>query len=227
MPERPERPIILFGKPNTAEKSDRTGGASKITFPSHSRQVSRLEPKLAALQKVIDDNKIFIQQSPTGIEPEKTLVFEVSGDLKSFYTAVRHLGDDVEWIFDTSAEMDVSDDFYVFKEDKNTKIVSRDTAETSFSGKVYCVLTNNRALEEMVSLWKQYEKNPNMKFPKNKTGLRDVFDRLIDMHFWGYKERIEETGILEAWKEDLQLEPELSEVKCEIELFYRRSKVIQ
>jgi len=227
MPERPERPIILFGKPNTADRNTKGGGSSKIGFPSHSRQASRLEPKLEALQKVIDNNKILLQQSPTGIEPEKTLVFEVSGELKSFYTAIKNLGDDVEWIFDTSEYMLVTDDFYVCKMDKHTKTISRDETKSKFTGKVYCILANNRALEEMVSLWKSYAKNPNMSFPTRKTGLRDVFNNLIDIHFWGYKERIEETGILEAWKEDLQLEPELSEVKCEIELFYRKSKELQ
>lgn len=223
MPERPERPIILFGSPQTADRNIKGGGAPNISFPSHGKQVSRLQPKLEELQKVIDGNKLLIQQSPTGIEPEKTLVFQVSEDLKSFYTAVKNLGADVEWIFDTFGVLDVSDDFYVLNEDKTTK----DEEKKSFSSKVYCVLANTRALEEMHSLWLQFSKNPNMKFPRGKTGLRDVFMKLVDIHFWGYEERIEETGILEAWKEDLNLDPELSEVKCEIELFYRKNKETQ
>ncbi len=227
MPKRPERPIILFGSSQTADRNIKGGGAPKISFPSHAKQVSRLQPKLETLQKVIDDNKILLQQSPTGIEPEKTLVFEVSGELSSFYTAVKNLGSDAEWIFDTSEYMLVSDDFYVCKTDRRTKAISRDETKPQFNGKVYCVLANNRALEEMVSLWKSYSKNQKMTFPTGKTGLRDVFNNLIDIHFWGYKERIEETGILEAWKDDLNLDPELSEVKCEIELFYRKSKETQ
>lgn len=222
-----ERPLILFGKPNTADRSNKGGGAPIINPPSHSRQVSRLVPKLEALQKAIDDNKILFQQSPTGIEPEKTLVFDVSGDITSFYTAVKNLGDDAEWIFDSSEDIDVSDDFFVCKKDKKTNVVSRDETKARFSGKVYCILANNRALEEVVSLWKQYAKNPNMSFPNGKTGLKNVFNNLVDIHFWGYKERVEETGILEAWSDDLLLDPALSAVKCEIELFYRKSKDIQ
>lgn len=224
MPERQERPILLFGRPQTADRSNKAGRAPKIGLPSHAKQASRLQPKLEMLQKVIDDNKVLFQQSPTGIEPEKTLVFEVSGELSSFYTAVKNLGSDAEWIFDTSEYMLASDDFYVCKADKRTKILSRDETKSQFKGKVYCILANNRALEEMVSLWKNYSKNPEMKFPSGKAGLKDVFNNLIDIHFWGYKERIEETGILDAWREDLNLDPELSEVKCEIELFYRKSR---
>jgi len=221
----PERPIILFGRPGLATKANRNGGPSYITTPSHSRQTGRLAPKLAELQRVIDENKLMLQQSSAGIEPEKTLVFVVKGELNSFYTAVRNLNKDsecVELIFDTSEyEVPVTEDFFV----TDKKGVKKD--KDSFTAKVYCVLANNRALEELLSLWTQYSKDPNMKFPNGKTGLRDVFDNLVDMHFWGTKERVEETGILEAWLEDLQLEPDLSEVKCEVELFYRKSKDLQ
>ena len=227
MPERPERPIVLFGEPRQADRNDKPRGAPKISCPSHAKQASRLQPKLETLQKVIDDNKLLLQQTSAGIEPEKTLVFEVSGELSSFYTAVRNLGSDVEWIFDMSEHMPVSDDFYVYKTDRHTQAISRDETKSKFQGKVYCVLANNRALEEMLTLWKRYSKNPDMTFPRGKTGLKHVFDNLIDIHFWGYKERIEETGVLEAWKDDLNLDPELSEVKCEIELFFRKSKEIR
>jgi hypothetical protein len=221
----PERPIILFGRPGEATKGKRNGGPAYISRPNHVRQTSRLAPKLAELQRVIDQNKLLIQHSATGVEPEKTLVFAVKGELKSFYTAVKNLNKDdstVELIFDTSEyEVPVTDDFFVT--DKNGIKKDKET----FSAKVYCVLANNRALEEMLSLWNQYSRDPDMKFPNGKTGLRDVFDNLVDMHFWGPTERIEETGILEAWTEDLQLEPELSEVNCEVELFYRKSKELQ
>ena len=224
MARKPERPIILFGNPQTADRDLKPSGFQKVSYPSHEKQVTRLQPKLEALQKVINDNKLLLQQSPTGIEPEKTLVFEVSGELSSFYTAVKNLGSDAEWIFDSSEYMLVSDDFYVHKTDNRTKTISRDESKTHFKGKVYCILANTRALEEMVSLWNSYSKNPNMVFPDGKKGLKDVFDHLIDIHFWGYKERIEETGILDAWKNDLNLDPECSEVRCEIELFYRKSR---
>lgn len=221
----PERPIILFGQPELAAKSKRGGGPSNISKPSHFRQARRLTPKLAELKRVIDQNKMLFQSSPTGVEPEKTLVFVVKGELSSFYTAVRNLNKDdsiVEPIFDTSDyETPITEDFYVV----DGKGVKKD--KDTFTAKIYCILANNRALEEMFSLWTQYSKDQSMSFPHGMTGLRHVFDNLVDMHFWGAKERIEETGILEAWIEDLQLQPELSEVKCEVELFYRKSKDLQ
>ncbi len=87
-------------------------------------------------------------------------------------------------------------------------------------GKVYCVLSNARAMEEILSLWNNYSDDKSTAFPYGKTGLRDVFDLLEDMSFWGYEQRVEETGILEIWKEELQ-DQSLGAVRCEFELFYR------
>ena len=211
-----ERPIILFGQPNKAEKSKRGGGAPIIQRPSHSRQAERLAPKFTALQNALAT----LKQSPMGIEAEKTLVFDVVGSADTFYTAVRNLGSDAEWIFDMPENFDVSDDFYVLKENKKTKERTRDEKKKAVGGKVYCVLSNARAMEEMLSLWGKYSRDPNTPFPVGKVGLRDVFDSLESMDFWGYKERVEETGILEIWKEELQ-DTMLGEVRCEFELFFR------
>ncbi len=212
-----ERPLILFGQPNKAEKSKRGGGAPIIQRPSHSRQAERLAPKFTALQNAVAT----LIQSPMGIEAEKTLVFDVVGSADTFYTAVKNLGSGAEWIFDMPENFDVSDDFYVLKENKKTKDRTRDEKKNVIGGKVYCVLSNARAMEEMLSLWGKYSRDPNTPFPVGKTGLRDVFDSLESMDFWGYKERVEETGILEIWKEDLQ-DTTLGEVRCEFELFFRR-----
>ncbi|MDR0306525.1 MAG: S8 family peptidase [Chitinispirillales bacterium] len=211
-----ERPIILFGEKTFAPKTTKGGfPTSNIKMPDHTRQVSRLAPKMTILQNAL----LTLQRTPDGIEPEKVLVFELAKDLESFYTAVRKIGDGIELIFDAPEDMDVSDDFYIFREDKKTGKVTKREEKTLLNGKVYCVLTNARALEEMLGLWTRYGQDPQTKFPRGKAGLKHVFDCLIDIHIWGYKERIEETGILEAWKDDLNE----GSVKCEIELFFRKS----
>jgi hypothetical protein len=73
----------------------------------------------------------------------------------------------------------------------------------------------------MLQLWERYILNPQTPFPRGKTGLKNVFNCLVDIHIWGYKERIEETGVLDAWNEDLQ-DASLGSIKCEIELFFRK-----
>jgi len=217
-----ERPIILFAEPDFAERAKRTSGFSKIQMPTFSRQSSRLAPKMAALNSTL----ITLQQTAVGIEPEKALVFELAQDVQAFYTAVKHLGDGIELIFDAPDDIAVNDDFYVIDKDKETGEVVRREDKHSFGGKVYCVLTNAGALREMLRLWELYIQDPQTQFPRGKTGLRNVFDCLIDIHEWSYKERIEETGVLDAWSRDL-LDSELENVKCEIELFFRSSPAVR
>ena len=213
-----ERPIILFSTPTTSAKSKRSGGSPSIQYPTHSRQVNRLQPKMASLQNAL----LTLQQSTAGIESERTLVFEVVGSTNDFYTAVRKWGEDAEWIFDIPTEVSATDDFYEYKEDKETKEHTRRDDKSVIGGKIYCILTNARALQEMLQLWERFKSDPNTKFPTGKAGLKHIFTCLSDVHIWGYTERIEETGILDAWKEDLQ-DPDLGSVKCEIELFFRKS----
>ena len=205
----PERPIILFGQPNTSAKAKRYGGPTLIQRPSHGRQVERLTPKMTALQNAIAR----ITQTPAGLEAEKTLVFDVARDVTSFYNAIKKFGDDAEWIFDIPEDFETDGDFYVLQGNRNVV--------KTMSGKVYCVLSNARAMQEILSLWESYSSDAKTVFPYGKTGLKHVFDNLRDIHFWGYKERVEETGILDVWQEELQ-DPDIGEVRCEFELFYRR-----
>ena len=217
-----DRPLILFPKYELAEKGKRNGGPPKFHAPTHGRQVQRLQPKLQTLQSAIDNGRLHFTQSPDGIEPEYTLVLEVAeGDSKSFFTAVKSLGkdnDDAEWLFEL-IEDNVANDEDFYKTNTKNECVENG----SISCKLFCILTNVRALSEILTLWKNYSSDESFKFPIGKTGLRDVFKNLKDIHLWGTKERLEETGILDAWREDLE-DLTLPELKCEIELFFRNSK---
>jgi hypothetical protein len=209
-----ERPIILFGKPSPMERAKRKPAIPNLQLPTHSRQAIRFEPMMGALKSTLAT----LQQSPVGIEPEKALVFELAKDIKAFYTAATHLGDGIEIIFDVPKDFDISDDFFLTKYNKLSNERSRRDDREVFGGKVYCVLTNAIALREMINLWKRYSKDPKTAFPRGKGGLKQVFNCLVDVHQWGYNERIEETGVLATWNEDLR-DPDLKNVKCEIELY--------
>lgn len=64
------------------------------------------------------------------------------------------------------------------------------------------MLTNQQALSEILSLWNHFQKDPKYKFPTGMAGFRNVLQTLKDIHLWGVNERLEETGILEAWKSE-------------------------
>lgn len=221
MSERPERPLILFSRYEKAEKARRYGGASSFHRPTHKQQVNRLTPQFSVLQSALEQGRITIQKSSGNVEPEYTLVLEVAGNPQDFDKAVRNLQNEcggVEWLFEL-VDNEGTNDADFFRMDKDGSIDN--SKQMTF--KYFCVLTNQQALSEILSLWNHFQKDPKYKFPTGMTGFRNVFQTLKDIHLWGVSERLEETGILEAWEYDLQ-DPDLPMVNCEIELFYRKSE---
>ena len=214
----PERPLVLFGKPDDAARYKITGYPPPPHLPSYSRQKERLTPQLQELQSVLDRGTLTLQETPDGIEPEYTLVFEACGDLDGFHTAIKNLQKTypIELLFETDIEDVLPDeDFYYLKQGL------RDDKQT-LTFKCFCVLANLRALQEIMTLWKNYEKNENFSFPIGKKKLKDVFNALKSIHLWGIEERFIETGTMQSWEEDLA-DSEIQNVKCEIELSYRSS----
>jgi hypothetical protein len=217
----PERPLILFGKPDQADKANRHGGPAKVHYPLHTRQRSRLEPQFNLLQVALEKGALSIQETPDGIDPEYTLVFEAHGDLESFHSAVRSLQStypEVELLFESEKEgIEPDDDFYAY----NNQGKRENAKPLTF--KCFCVLFNHKALKELLSLWNCYKNDEKYKFPCGKTGLKNIFKTLKDVRLWGIIERFEETKTKEAWENDL-VDESLPTVKCEIEFSYRRAE---
>ncbi len=210
-----DRPLILFADPMPVVKARRYGGGTEFFKPSHQKQVERLSTKFATLQRAMDSGRVRIERNPDGVEPEYTLVLEVADDPSGFETAVRNT-QGIEWLFEVvDNSVPNSEDFYRIKNNQ------RDDSK-AMTFKYFCILTNQQALEEILSLWQAFQRDENCVFPHGQAGLRNVFKVLRDIHLWGVKERLEETDILQAWKEDL-LDPNIADVKCEVELFFRRS----
>lgn len=226
----PERPILLFSEKFRAERAKRSGGNDNIKFPNKARQINRLSPKFSSLQTALNNGNLALQNAPNTIEPEYTLVFEVAGSVDAFYTTINCLNDGAqkkytqggyaEIIFDLPDRLDVNDDFYDL--DKS----GTRTNKTSIPSKLYCVSTNGRALQELLSLWNLYTTDEDFKFPIGKAGLRAVFEQLNDIRQWGVQERLEETGVLEDWNEMLPYTGNQG-IKCEIELFYSKDPIKQ
>lgn len=210
-----DRPLILFAEPTPLAKSRRYGGASEFYKPPHLRQVERLSPKFGSLQRALDNSKLKIGQNKDDVEPEYTLVLEVAGDPGDFETAVRNT-QGVEWLFEVvDDDVPNNEDFY------RTQKNARDDSK-SMTFKYFCILTNQRALQEILSLWHAYQNDESCAFPHGQAGLRNVFKTLSDIHLWGIEERLGETDILQVWKEELS-DPNVADVTCEIELFFRQS----
>lgn len=218
-----ERPLVLFAQPSEVDKERRYGGGSKFFKPTYDRQRARIAPKFAVLQHALEQGNVRMSSASDAIEPEYTLVFETVGDPDGFYGAINRLKSDypnVEWVMELSDNCPNDDDFYCL--DSNDE---RDD-DKELSTKIFCVLTNQEALSQILSLWNGYNNSEQFHFDRGLTGFKHLFDTLKDVHQWGVQERIDDTGILDDWTFELQ-DDSLGYVNAQIELFYRSSELKQ
>lgn len=209
----PERPLLLFPTPEIASRSNLPQGFPRVCKPSTDRQWDRLSPKFQQLQNTFAQQRVKLQQNVTGIEPEQVLVIETIGSIDNFANAVRKIRG-FEWLAEIEGEKASPDeDFY-----------DEQKPEKRLGVQLYMIMSNQRALEEMLSLWKNYRETPGFTFERGLTKFRDVFSCLYDIRRWGIQERLLETGLLDVWKEELELDPDRT-VRFETELWFRESEV--
>lgn len=215
----PERPLILFGQPTLLDKDRLYGGGEKFYKPAYDRQVSRIAPKFEILHNALVRGSVRVTDTADAIEPEYTLVFETIGDPSGFSTAINSLKKsypNVEWIMELADRCPNSDDFYVVDDDN----VRNDGKQ--LLTKIFCIVTNQEALSQILSLWNHYRGDPNYEFERGFTGFRHLFETLNDVHQWGVQERLHDTGLLDIWQDELE-NPVCANVSVQIELFFRTS----
>ena len=210
----PDRPLILFPSPERADREHKPSGFTKTVKPSFGRQFTRLQPSFNVLRTAFEQKAIKIQQSPIGINPDFALVFEIIGTIDNFYTAVQHT-EGLEWIFDSESDpFAPDDDFY------QVNNASGERSDAFLNGKLYCIMSNQQAMSQLLSLWQRHKNGEHDVFKRGFTGLRDVFTNIKEIRKWDAKDRIAETHAVDYWRESLELDGD-SPVPFEIELFFR------
>lgn len=206
-----ERPLLIFPTPEKASRTKRKAPPPRVHYPTHTQQGERLSPIFNNLQEAFERRRLEIQQTTMGIDPEQVLVIETIGSIKDFVKVVKRV-EGLEWLGELEVD-DISpdEDFYLEKD-----------PEKELNGRLYLLMTNQRAMNELLSLWQQYSANPNFIFQRGLTKFRDVFNCLKDIRRWGVRERLFETNVIDYWNESLQYESNRA-VRFEIELWYRNS----
>ena len=208
----PEHPLIVFPKPEAASRSNLPSGGGGFRRPSHDRQGQRLTPLFNQLQDAFNARRVEVQQAITGADPEQVLVIETLGAVENFANAIKRI-EGLEWLGEIELEeIEPDEDFY-----------DESNPEKSLSGRLYVVMSNQRALEEMLSLWRRYQQDSTMRFPRGMTRFREVFDTLKTLRRWDVQDRLLETGILDIWQEELSHDGD-GFLGFEAELWYRGSQ---
>ena len=135
-----------------------------------------------------------MQDDPAGAPPEEVVVFETVGSVDNFVTAVRNTPG-MNWLADWSEDEIVPDeDFY---------LGDREASEQNLTGRLYLVMSNQVAIDQLISLFARYKRNPNLPFVRGLNAWKKLFVQLHDVRRWGVQDRLEETGILKVWEEEI------------------------
>jgi hypothetical protein len=212
----PQKPLLFFPSKEIATRSKLGSGGGRYSSPSTARQEERLSPKFEVLSNSLNAQRVVVQQSATGIDPEQVLVFETIGTVEDFANAVSKIAG-FEWLGEFEVEDIIpDDDFYAINR-------FGDREDKPINGRLYLVLTNIAAMNQLLSLWNQYVQNPSIPFDRGKSRFKEVFKRLKNIRKWSIEDRFEESNILNLWEEDLQID--LNRVaRFEIELWYRSNR---
>lgn len=203
-----QRPFMIFPEPAIAGKARRGGGGDKLHRPTPQEQKQRLDQKFQSITSGIRS----VQATTQGVEPEQVIVFESLGEAVEGLVKAAAKIPGLEWL----AEMDLDDvqphgDFYS----------SSDRADV-LSCRLYAVMTNQRAMGQILSLWNAWVTNPSQRAQTGFGPFKTLFQYLLDVRRWGPRDRIRETAIIEDWEASLRDHGDQPS-RFEAELWYRGS----
>lgn len=89
------------------------------------------------------------------------------------------------------------------------------------TGRLFVSMGNEAGMRQLLSLWEQWKNNQAL--PTGKTKWRDVFNQTVQIRRWGIEETLNETGMLDRWRDLLDPINPGQLIHCQIELFYRKS----
>jgi hypothetical protein len=202
----PNNPLLVFPRPAAVDRSNLGGGPKASPHvPSVRRQSERLTPKFSELQRAFQTKAAAMHEDVAGAVPEQVVVFETVGSVENFLAAVRHV-DGMSWLADwAEEEIPQDDDFYL-----------EDGRDGLLGGRLYLVMTNQEAIDQLISLFRRFKREPNAKFDRGLNTWKKLFRQLRDVRRWSAADRLHETGVLESFREDLLNEQDPMRFEAEL-----------
>lgn len=186
----------------------------QVRGPGPARQGERLSPRFQALQDAVAAGRAALASTATDADPEFVVVFDLAGSVEQFMRAVAKVPG-LEFLVELEEdEADPDDDFH--RVDQDGRI------DDPVPESLYMVMTNARAVSELIRLFRLWEADQTVKFERGLNPLRTAFALLRDVGRWGPEDRVRETGLLQQWQETVQvIGGAQSSLPVEIELWFR------
>jgi hypothetical protein len=201
-----ERPLLALPRPSKQRPRTAQPPRETVRGLSWERQGQRLGHKFDRLSETLPDpaRLVELRNDPAAIVPERALVFEVTGTLTDFYRAMRAIG--LEFLGEDEEEIDADVDFAV-----------TDKPTAGVPVRLYFTIPNQQALHELVSLWRQFQRNEPL--GRGRASWRQVFEHLKDIRPWGPNDRLTPDAVRD-WHERLETAPDRP-IRFETEFWFR------
>jgi len=211
----PDRPLLILPTPTEpAKRGKKTGRGGRPHLPSRDRQAARLTPRFTVLLETLDARRAQLRTEASGVIPEEVIVLETVGPVDNFIVAVRNI-EGLEWLGEIEEEdIPPDDDFFVADREGAAR------TDKLLRGRLFLVLSNQQALQQMLSLWNSWKAGQALPWGFGKWA--ELFSQLRDVRPWGARDRLHETGVLDDWRERVEHNAEL--IPCEIELWFRADR---
>lgn len=202
-----DRPFLFFPEPVVAKKARLSGRGGTYTKPNPEQQRVRLEARFRA----ITDGFAGAQPTIIGAEPEQVIVLETLTDSVESVAEAASKIPGLEWLADFDAGEADPQGGFTDAEDPARRIPRR----------LYALFTNQEAMNSLLALWNAWLAEPNKRATNGFGPFKQLFIRLSDIRRWNASDRIAETGILDAWREDIEVKGLQGTSRFEAELWFR------
>lgn len=210
------RPLLAFGTPGIGPippAADNRPFPPQPSTPSPGRQGQRLTPQFTALRDAMAAGRADTSEHTTEPDPELVVVFDLAGTVEDFSRAVSQVPG-LEFLAefeDEDAEPD--EDFHFVEAGRATTAPVGET--------LYMVMSNAQAVTELISLFERWQADPTQPFARGLNPLRSVFAQLRSVRRWSAQDRVRETGLIDAWQEDVAVVGPFGSTRVEMELWFR------
>ncbi len=207
------KPLLMFPRPVAARWVPRSFPIPPPHSPGRVRQGERLDAKFTGILETL--RSATLSSTPDGAAHERVLVLEVALSVDKFAEFATSLGrreSGLAWLAEwAQTELPDDDDFY-----------QTDThggrTDAPLAGKLFLLSGDLTGVERIVRLWNSWKAGGPV-----QTGygpFAELFSQLRDVRFWNEQDRVEETGVLAYWRQELAADPHRA-VRGEVELWYR------
>src|ERR1700733_621903 len=204
----PNLPALPLGPPDQRGRRTRQSPRPTLRGPGSARQLERLGPSFARLTAAFEAGRLVATDQPAA-NPEQVLVLEVAGELTDFVKAISKVPG-LEFLVEAAQDrVDSGDEFLA---------VDRKGKLHRYDRQLYVVASDGSAWREILALWARFQRGERM--PHGKAPFGHLFSRLEELRPWDDRDRLERTGVLDAWRQELSEQGDRP-VEFEVELWLR------